>query len=80
MMTLALVGTAFADDAITITVNNSTEKAHTYYAYQVFSGSVEEIGGVKKLVNIDWGTGVTGTASILSELASNMGITTGWIR
>ena len=77
IMVFAISVPAMAEGEITITVNNTTEKAHTYYAYQVFKGNVETISGNKVLTNIDWGTGVTATATILSELASNTTLKTG---
>ncbi len=57
------VFTAFAanttEHTITIT-NTDPAKQHTYEAYQVFSGDLD--ASEAKLANIDWGTGVNGSA------------------
>ena len=54
---LALGLTAFAADGYTLTINNAA-KDHTYEAYQVFTGTLSG----STLSDIDWGTGVDGTA------------------
>jgi len=59
-MVALCIGAAVADENdIIITVSNDTEKAHTYYAYQIFSGNVENLNGAENLTNIEWGSGVT---------------------
>ena len=62
IMTMSV--TAFAADTTqhTITIKNDAA-GHTYSAYQIFQG---DISG-DKLVNIQWGNGVNGTA-LLAEL------------
>lgn len=57
VMMLALGITAHAAGAYTITINNSTS-GHVYEAYQIFTGDLS--GDV--LSNVQWGTGVDGTA------------------
>ena len=47
-------GTAFADEANTITINNSVA-GHTYEAYQIFAGTISD----KTLTDITWGANVT---------------------
>ena len=63
VMVFALATTAFAanSNAHTITITNE-KSGHTYTAYQVFAGDIQELNGNKVLTNIDWGTGVDGTA------------------
>ena len=67
MLVLTMAAPALADGETkhTITITN-TKSGHTYSAYQVFEGDIT--GG--KLTNIDWGTGVNGTALLtaLKEL------------
>ncbi len=75
VLVLAMGVTAFASETgdsagstgnNTITINNAAPaQQHTYEAYQVFSGSLED----GKLTKLDWGTGVDG-AAILAELIS----------
>lgn len=45
----------------TITIEKGTA-GYTYEAYQVFAGEVAEDGGDTILTNIDWGSGVNGSA------------------
>ncbi|MCD8054619.1 MAG: SpaH/EbpB family LPXTG-anchored major pilin [Lachnospiraceae bacterium] len=59
VMALAMTCTAFADTTYTITISNSTE-GYTYVAYQIFTGTLDSTGTV--LSDIDWGTGVNGSA------------------
>lgn len=61
MMLLALTLPAFADEAYSITIKN-TASGHTYEAYQIFQGDLSEQAGKKVLSNVEWGTGVNGTA------------------
>lgn len=63
----ALSTSAFAADNYTITINN-TNPGHTYEAYQIFSGRLEE--GV--LSDIQWGPGVnqTGLIAALKNLTA----------
>ncbi len=74
VMILALATTAFATGAsnpttYTITINkNSTDKAaHTYAAYQIFTGKLETVDNKDVLSDIQWGTGVTGS-TVIEEL------------
>jgi len=68
LMMIGMGVTAFADDTTyTITINN-TASGHTYEAYQVFSGTLDETGTV--LSNIQWGTGVD-SAALLTALQSD---------
>ncbi len=50
---------AAGDNTITI---QKTTAGYTYKAYQVFAGEVAEDGGNTILTNIDWGSGVDGSA------------------
>jgi len=65
VMALALAIPAMAVDP-TYTITMSTTKDHAYTAYQVFKGdlveSTESGTTTKTLSNIDWGTGVNGSA------------------
>ena len=64
VMLAAMTLTAGAADGTTYTITvNDTKAGHTYGAYQIFSGDLSD--GV--LSNIEWGTGVNGTA-LLSAL------------
>lgn len=57
IMVMGLAATAFAEEATyTLTLNNALE-GHTYTAYQIFSGNLDENG--EKLSDIAWGSGVT---------------------
>lgn len=59
MMILAMLPTALADDAYTITINNA-QAGHTYKAYQIFTGDLStNTSGDKILSNIDFGSGVS---------------------
>lgn len=56
IMVLSVSATVFAEDTTyTITITN-TSAGHTYEAYQIFTGDLDEDG---KLSNVTWGTGVT---------------------
>ena len=67
MMILGSVAALAAESyPITITNANATA-AHTYTAYQVFSGTLSADG---KLANIDWGSGVNGAALLAALKAS----------
>ena len=59
VMVFALATTAFAanSNAHKITITNEMS-GHTYTAYQVFSGDIQELNGKKVLTNIVWGSGV----------------------
>lgn len=59
IMVLAMSVTTFAanTNAHTITITNE-KSGHTYTAYQVFAGDISD----GKLTNIEWGSGVDGTA------------------
>ena len=65
MMVLAVASPVFADErinhthTITIANDNVAHPTYVYKAYQVFSGVLDETG---VLSNIEWGTGVNGTA------------------
>lgn len=61
-----LATTAMAEGPITITINNAAS-GHTYEAYQIFDGSLNNQG---VLSNVVWGTGVDGTA-LLADLKVN---------
>lgn len=61
---LVAPATALAEGTHTLTIN-SAEADHTYEAYQVFSGTLSTDG--KTLANIQWGSGVNGSA-ILTAL------------
>ena len=66
VMVLSLVVNAFANtNPHTITITNE-KSGHTYTAYQVFAGDIEDKPGTttneKVLTNIVWGSGVNGTA------------------
>ena len=66
-MTLGMSMSVFAAGEYSITVNPIAEStvAHTYEAYQVFSGDLSADG--KTLSNVKWGNGVTGTITIGGE-------------
>lgn len=68
VMVLSLATTAFAanTNAHTITITNEMP-GHTYSAYQVFAGDIQDLNGEKVLTNIVWGSGVNGEA-LLAEL------------
>lgn len=68
---------ALADGEIVLTIHNTTEKAHTYSAYQIFSGTIEGTGADKKLTGIDWGANVTNTAGLLNALKTSTAFKTG---
>ena len=68
IMMLSLVTTAFAADTYEIVVNNATT-GHTYEAYQIFTGDLQDDG---TLANIAWGSSVAnadslGTAASISK-------------
>lgn len=56
IMVLSVSATVFAEnETYTITITGTSE-GHTYEAYQIFTGDLNEDG---KLSNVTWGTGVT---------------------
>ena len=55
VMILSLATTAFAANDKSITIEDA-KKGHTYTAYQIFAGEVDNNGELK---NIEWGTGVS---------------------
>ena len=55
-MLFTLVSPAMADDGYTITINNTSETEHSYVAYQIFAGTVNDKGN---LGNITWGSGIS---------------------
>lgn len=61
VMVFAMSVTTFAENsnAHTITINYEMP-GHTYTAYQVFAGDIQDLNGKKVLTNIEWGTGVNG--------------------
>lgn len=65
VLAMAIPAAAAPGDTYTLTINSATG-GHTYQAYQVFKGDYSEVtvdGKTQKtLANIDWGTGVDGTA------------------
>ena len=66
-MVCAMAIPAFAAGGTnTLTINGTTE-GHTYEAYQVFTGTLNE----STLSDIDWGTGVDG-AGILADLPDSL--------
>ena len=56
-----------ADYTVTINQPESDKAAHTYEAYQVFTGTLHGTGENAVLSNVDWGSGVNGDA-LLNEL------------
>ncbi len=56
--TLLLALPARAQETMTITINNASDR-HEYYAYQIFKGTKPaEAGQELVLTNLEWGTGV----------------------
>lgn len=74
MMVLAMAAPAMA---ATVTVANST--GHTYTAYQIFKGTQAETGADDApLGDVDWGSGVNGTALLTAlQTDSRFNVTTG---
>lgn len=64
-MSSSFSASAVGNNSITITAVDGVDITHSYEAYQVFKGQY----AAGSLGNIDWGTGVDGTA-ILAELQS----------
>lgn len=58
------MGSSFSASAVTITVNE-TEANHTFKAYQIFNGTVDDKGTVS---GITWGEGFTGENTIYDDL------------
>jgi len=70
VLMIAASVSAFAEDStytITITKHTSDKAAHTYGAFQVFKGKLEEVDGKKVLSDIQWGDNVT-SATAIAEL------------
>ena len=75
VMVLSMTITAFAADAThTLTINNPTE-GHSYEAYQIFSGTLENVTGTETqvLTNIKWGSAIVGegydnSAALLADI------------
>ena len=84
MMVLG-VATAFAADGdsetpttytITITKDSTDKAAHTYGAFQIFSGDLNEAEGKKVLSNIEWGTGIDSAkvSTLISAINTALGL------
>ncbi len=75
VMMLGMSTTVFAaNDTYTLTINNPT-KDHQYEAYQIFSGTLENVSGTdtQVLTNIVWGSAIVGegydhSADLLAEI------------
>ena len=72
VMVLSMSIAAFADETpttYTITINKDTtdKAAHTYGAYQIFTGKLETKDGKDVLSDIQWSEGVTG-ATVITKL------------
>lgn len=67
--------TVNAETKYTITIKkaNSDKAAHTYQAYQIFTGTLDATG--QKLTNIQWGSGIDSTKK--GQLASEINSLTG---
>ena len=87
-LVLSLGASAFADDTATttpitytITINkNSTDKAaHTYGAFQIFKGDLDEktegTTTIKTLSNIQWGDDITPSATLITAINTALGLT-----
>lgn len=68
VMMLGLTAFAAAPYDITITRSANDKSEHTYTAYQVFSGSIQPD---QSLANIQWGSGVDGTALLAALKTAN---------
>lgn len=76
VMVLGMTTTAFAENEDTYKITLNTDMSgHTYSAYQIFAGSISEKNGNKVLTSVEWGSGVTDKASILTELGAIEGLT-----
>ena len=81
LMVAALAVPALAADPTTYTVTiskDATDKAaHTYGAYQIFTGKLETVDGKKVLSDIQWGTGIdtTKVGALITELNAIDGVT-----
>lgn len=74
MMVLAMAAPVFAaDPTYTLTINNAT-KDHTYEAYQIFSGKLEDVPNtnpvVQVLTDIEWGASVTNGTELLAAIVA----------
>ncbi len=74
VMMLGMSTTVFAAETYTLTINNPTE-GHSYEAYQIFSGILENISGTdtQVLTNIEWGSAIVGegydnSSALLSDI------------
>lgn len=70
--TCAFAVTSMTASAYTVTINNKSDDsaAHSYEAYQVFSGTLSGSGDNAVLSNIMWGSGVD-SSSLLTALQNN---------
>ncbi|MBQ7809759.1 MAG: SpaH/EbpB family LPXTG-anchored major pilin [Clostridia bacterium] len=62
LLSIGMSTTVFADETThTLTINNPT-KDHIYEAYQIFSGTLENVSGTdtQVLTNIEWGSAIVG--------------------
>lgn len=72
VMVLSLTAAAMADENTPHTITITTEKeGHTFEAYQVFTGTINEEGTIWKLSNINWGSGVN-SSTLLAELKTHV--------
>jgi fimbrial isopeptide formation D2 family protein/LPXTG-motif cell wall-anchored protein len=59
------------DYSVSITNVTNDQATHEYFAYQIFSGTVADIGGTKQLTEIEWGNGVDSDALLNALKASD---------
>lgn len=70
MSAVAFATAADPDPTYTITIDNETS-GHTYQAYQIFKGIIEETEDGNELSNIVWGDGIKNGAGLLAALKEN---------
>lgn len=77
VMVMAMSVTAFAEGTTyKITINDATD-GHTYEAYQIFTGELQDKDGEKVLSNVKWGSGQTTHAAGTDATAAAEGLADG---
>ncbi len=67
LMVSLCFSSALAAGDNTVTISSDTD-GHTYYAYQVFAGTLDSVSG--RLTNVTWGSGVN-SATLLTALKAD---------
>lgn len=66
---LLVIPASAAGETYTITIHNANA-GHTYAVYQIFGGTLSQVGAAEVLSDIVWGSGVSGAEAALGNAAT----------